>query len=61
MSADWSRVDAVIEAHSEKWRTDAARMVDEALVAVGIPRQTVNRRRGQLNRHARRRAQQGAT
>lgn len=52
MSADWSRVDAVIEARSAEWRRESARMVDEALKAIGIPASTVNRRRGQLNRHA---------
>ncbi len=49
-AADWSRVDAVVELAAKLAQKEIRRMADEALIAVGVPKETVNRRRGQLNR-----------
>ncbi len=49
-AADWSRVDAVVELAAQIAQKEIRRMADEALIAVGVPKETVNRRRGQLNR-----------
>ncbi len=49
-SADWSRVNAVVELAASIAHKEIRRMADEALIAVGVPKATVNRRRGQLNR-----------
>lgn len=49
-AADWSRVDAVVELACAIAHIEIRRMTDEALIAVGVPKETVNRRRGQLNR-----------
>ena len=45
-------LDQFIERRAMEILAEIARMTDEALKAVGVPASTVNRRRGQLNRHA---------
>lgn len=41
----------LIERRAHEIHTELESMVDAALVAIGIPQSTVNRRRGQLRRH----------
>lgn len=44
-------IDALIERLAREALDEIERMADAALVAVGFPKETVNRRRGQLRRY----------
>lgn len=51
----WAELNARIDLLSALARREIERMADEALVAIGFGREYVNRRRGQLRRHANKR------